>query len=88
MLGPIWRLSQNQDVHEEICCVYIYSCMVGLATRASNEHIKFGDKENIKKSGVTIMMENNVCEGEQKSHSCCRKDNGPLTVQLFLKDRH
>ncbi len=28
--------------------------MVGLATRASNEHIKFGDKGNIKR------LENNV----------------------------
>ncbi len=35
---------------------------------------------------VTIKMEKNVGEGEQKLHSCFRKDLGPLTVQLVSKE--
>ncbi len=41
------------------------------------------------RSGVIIMMDNNVGEEEQKLYRCFRKDNGPLTAQLFVfKDRH
>ncbi len=59
--------------------------MVGLATRASNNHIGrsvFGGKENITNLGYNI--EKNVDEGEQNSHRYYRIDLGPLTVQLFF----
>ncbi len=38
--------------------------------------------------GVTIMMENKACKYEQRKHRCFRKDNGTLTIPLFLKDIH
>ncbi len=37
-----------------------------------------------KMSGVTIMLQNNAGEGQQKLHGFFKKDNGPLTVQLFF----
>ncbi len=40
------------------------------------------------RSGVIIMMENNVGEGEKKLYRCFRKNNGRLTVQRVFKDRH
>ncbi len=49
--------------------------MVGLAARASNNHI------NGAVWGYNI--DKNVHEGEQKLHRYYRKDFGLLTVQLF-----
>ncbi len=36
------------------------------------------------KSEVTIMMENNDSEGEQKLHRCFKKGFGPFTNQLLF----
>ncbi len=50
--------------------------------------IKICGYRNNNKSGVTIIMEHNFGEAEQELYRCFRTDNGPLTIQLFLKARH
>ncbi len=63
--------------------------MVGLATRASNNHISrsvFGVRETQVILGNN--MEKNADEGKLNLHRCCREHFGPLTVQLIFEDRH
>ncbi len=60
--------------------------MVGMGTRANNNHIH---KAGIVCYGKTLTIcgnsiENIVNEWGQNLHRFCRKDFGPLTVQLFF----
>ncbi len=62
--------------------------MVGMATRANNNHI---NKEGIGCKGKTLTVcvnsfEKIVNEWGQKLHRCWREDFKPTTVQLFFED--
>ncbi len=64
--------------------------MVGMATRANNNHI---NKAGIGCYGKTLTVCGNSIEKifnewGQKLHRCCREDFEPMMVQLFFEDEN
>ncbi len=62
--------------------------MVGMATRANNNHIQGAGNGCLGKT-LTLWgngIEKIVNEWGQKLHRCCREGFEPMTVQLFFED--
>ncbi len=62
--------------------------MVGMATRATKNHIQGAgigcEGKTLRVCGRSV--EKIVNEWGQKLHRCCREDFEPMTVQLFFED--